>query len=573
VDQPIIIGAIGAEAEGPFETLVASRFFAPETATGLALSAGGLLAVPCESQLSLLDRTTGLTVLTLRSSSRGWGARAWALDPTGTTALVGDDAQIERIDLTTGERATVALWPMDCVSTPVRSIESSPSLEDRVLVTAGEADSRWLSTRTWEYGVCFEDTRYRADRGLPRVACSAQGRHVARLFDRRVELDDGELGLRIDAFEIEAAVFKGMGFTADERSLWVISTDNVLRLFDVETFALTAERPLQAPGYLWGACSLDGRESLALWSEARLFVLDADTLSRRAEIDLGVAPERVFALDGDPSLWSLDGSGSIRRIDASAGAITSPPNEPAIRALEFDAQGTHIIVTRAAGVTDRVRLRDGEQTRIVQRAPCAAQEPASFEVMGEGDRRATLYAGGVRIEPEGVTVAVRSFSSLPREPSWSGRFSRSGRWLAALVGARLAVIDVARAVCVSETKVRLARMVAVSEDGRAAVACEGAIALVGDDGASTIVPLSSDATAIALSSMYDLALVGTLSGDLCLFDLRAPQRRATVPVAPGKVRAIAVDDAMVVLASGLNNVMRVSLDALASLLSGPPLAR
>ncbi|MFO0562613.1 MAG: hypothetical protein U0269_31640 [Polyangiales bacterium] len=575
-------------------TLVESRFFTPQGIPTILHTSDGLLAVASDWRLSLLDPETGLVRRVIEGTQYA-GPNHWALDPTETIALRSDYRGFERIDLASGERTPIELPPERERTWSVNGLHCERSLEDRVLVFMSAQPWRFLSTRTWEYGVALEGSEYHSQQPLLRaIVCSSRGRRVVLRSENQLTLFDGESGRKLGLWSVQSELIHSAAFSKDERALLVCTSSRLLHL-DPDTLELVSERKLLAQQSFWGALIAVRAGLIYAWTLDEVRVFDLETLELRAQHATRCSPTAGFEFS-DGASWLATQDGAIVRLDDGRPAEHLAASQPAVRHMAFDPSGERVIVVRDRAVIERLTVADASVERVgaaawrwaearlspdtsrvhfaygsMRTSDGAVEERPRQDdaliVYGDGEQRATLIAGGVRLSPSGQDVAIEGFPTKTKGVTFSGAFSRNGRWVVVLSGPRAAVIDTATFAVVATCKSSGVHGAFVADNGFAVALSYATVHVFGPDSKPQNIKLDRTTGMCAtIAPNRALSIAGLLDGRLCVADLTTPKRSAIVPLCGGYVRAVSIspDETQLVVATGDNDIVLLSVDELAA---------
>lgn len=575
-------------------TLVASRFFTPQGIPTILHTHDGLLAVAADWRLSLLDPTTGLVRHAIEGSQYA-GPNRWALDPTETIVLRADYRGFERIDLASGERAAIELPPERERTWCVTGLHGERALEDRVLVLMSTQPWRFLSTRTWEFGVALEGSEHHSQQPLLRgIVCSTRGRRVVLRSENQLALYDGESGRKLGLWAVQSELIHSAAFSKDERALLVCTSSRLLH-FDPDSLELVSERKLPAQQSFWGALIAIRAGLICAWTLDEVRVFDLETIELRARHAMRCHPTAGFEF-ADGTAWLAMHDGSIVRLDDGRPAEHLAESQPTVRHMAFDPSGARVIIVRDRAVIDRLTVADASVERVgsaswgwadsrlspdtshvhfaygsVRTSDGAVEERPSqgdsLVVRGDDDHRATLISGGVRLSPSEQDVAIEGFPTKTKGVSFAGAFSRNGRWLVVTSGPRAAVIDTTTNAVVATCKSSGLHGAFVGDNGFAVALSYATVHVFGPGSKPQNIKLDRTSGMCAtIAPNRALAIAGLFDGLLFVADLTTPKRTAVVRVSGGYLRAVCVspDETQLVVATGDNDVLLLSVDELAA---------
>lgn len=582
-------------------TLVSGRFFTAQSMPTILRTSDGLLAIASDWDLSLVDPQSGLVQRTI-SGSAHLGPNLWTLDPTATVALRSDYRELERIDLATGEHSPIALPPDATRASSVMRMHCEPALEDRALILVNSLQWRFLSTKTWEFGLALEGSEYDSQQPLPRGAvCSTRGRRVALHSEHTLSLFDGERGRKLGFYSVQKEAIHCAAFSKDEREILVCTSAQLVTL-DPDTAEVRSERALRGASALWGAFIARETGTLYGWTTDALYVFDLETLALRARHDVRWHPTEGFAF-ADRSAWVALFDGSVVRVDTEGLTQRMADASPMIDALAFDAEGKHVVIARKRAIAERVRLDDSHIERVrglphhwdapeispnathvrwangsVRLSDGAVHARSDEQAQGPRPKRddrdeqhVTLIEGGVRLQSgeKSTDIAIEGFPTKISGAALNGAFSRNGRWFVANVGPRAAVIDTQSATVVASCKASSLHGVFVADNGVATARSYATVHVFGPDAKEQKVKLEkTTGMCSTLAPNRALVIAGLLDGALLIADATNTKRSARAPVRGGYPRALSVspDESQLVVATGANDVVLVSMDELAALL-------
>ncbi|MDP3275874.1 MAG: hypothetical protein Q8Q09_11805 [Deltaproteobacteria bacterium] len=527
------------------------------------------------------------------AGTAGDSGHHWVHVGQSSVVLHATGLVLERFDTATGSTESVPLPPLETPSPWILSIQSCAGFARAAVAHFVGVSWVFSLDHGWQHALDDNERLASGTLAIGLVATPDLSRLLVLFRDR------AELWADLATSSLTSVVSQRLGILAatcsrEGASFGILWRDGWLRWFSVRDGTLLSEQRLGFETAIEGAVFVDQASRIVAWSAWRhLYIVPLEGLSTSHTLRLESPP--LYAVE-DPakSLWLHASDGTLARLDLETGDVAGLPYSPRITTLAFEPDGQHLIIARCAPVVDRLNCASGEvkttrelrlgfhglyitanATRVIHRDSCVL-DPVSGEVVlegtdearwhrGDADLRVRPIAGGVYLEPLGQAVLIDGFASKIAGQSFVACFSRSGEWVGVQLGAHVALIHVASGKCRAQAKVSSAFGLVVDDGGALALLSYQRVTLLRADAKPSSLPLhESSGRCVAFAGGTRFVIVAKFDGTLMILDSENPRRFVSHDFTPGGVHALAVspDEALLAIATGLNEVKLCALNAL-----------